>query len=255
MYGVWASDADTNRRKAQIELIEFLLQRGALAQARSEVLSLAASLPPDPVLLLRTAELMVQAQDYPDALAEYERVLRIDRGNLAALAGAGETAYRAGRYRTAEHYLQAAVNADPKDENLRDLLASANMILETDPFAHRISDAERNRRLAAAFAGAGERLSACAQQKGVDLTVVKPAASSLSPAGASIPPLAALQSRWLATKREIPRLRYAEENDLPDVIMDLVFSIEQQTAQDCGEALGMNHALLLIARDRDTADQ
>ena len=255
MYGVWPSDADVNRRKAQIELIEFLLQKSALAQARSELLSLSASLPPDPVLLLRTAELMVQAQDYPDALSEYERVLRIDRGNPAALAGAGETAYRAGRYRTAEHYLQAAVNANPRDENLRDLLESANMILQTDPFVRRISDAERNRRLAAAFTDAGQRLSACAQQKGISLLVVKPAASSLSPPPASTSPLASLQSRWLATKPDIPHLRYAEENDLPDVIMDLVFSIEQQTAQECGDAQGVNHALLLIARDRDSADQ
>jgi hypothetical protein len=50
-------------------------------------------------------------------------------------------------------------------------------------------------------------------------------------------------------------LRYEEENDLPDVIMDLVFAIEQQTAQDCGEPQGVNHALLMIARDRDTADE
>ncbi len=255
MYGVWPSDSDVNRRKAQIELIEFLLQKNALAQARPELLSLAESLPHDPPLELRTAELMMQAQDYPNALAEYERVLRTDRENPAALAGAGETAYRAGRYGTAGRYLEAAVNANPNDANLRDLLASANLILETDPFARRISDAERNRRLAAAFTDAGHRLTSCAQQEGVSLTTVKPAASSLSPAPAGTSPLAALQSRWLATRQDLPKLRYAGENDLPDVIMDLVFSIEQQTAQNCGEPLGVDHALLLISHNRDSADQ
>jgi tetratricopeptide (TPR) repeat protein len=255
MYGIWPSDADVNRRKAQIELIEFLLQKDALAQARSELVALAGSLPQDPVLELRTAELMVQAQDYTDALAEYEHVLRTDRGNSAALAGAGETAYRAGLYRTAQHYLQAAVNANPKDANLRDLLASTNDILQTNPFARRISDAERNRRLAAAFEEAGKRLTACAQQNGISLATVNPAASSLSPPPSATSPLVALQARWLATKPDIQRLRYAQENDLPDVIMDLVFSIEQQTAQQCGEPQGVNHALLLIARRRDSADQ
>jgi len=255
MYGIWPSDADGNRRKAQMELIEFLLQKNDLAEARSELMALAASLPLNPTLELRTAELMEQAQDYSDALAECERVLHIDHANPAALAGAGETAYRAGRYRTAQRYLQVAVNANPKDANLRDLLASTNTILQTNPFARRISDAERNRRLATAFEDAGQRLSSCAQQKGISLTFVKPAASSLSPPPGSAPPLASLQSRWLATKPDLRRLRYAEENDLPDVIMDLVFTIEQQTAQDCGEPQDVNHALLLIARDRDTADQ
>lgn len=255
MYGVWPSDSDLNRRKAQIELIEFLLQKNALAQARPELLSLAASLPHDPPLELRTAELMVQAQDYPNALAEYERVLRTDRENPAALAGAGETAYRAGRYGTARRYLEAAVNANPNDANSRDLLASANLILETDPFARRISDAERDRRLASAFTDAGHRLTSCAQQEGVSLNAVKPAPSSLSPAPAGASPLAALQSRWLATRQDLPKLRYAAENDLPDVIMDLVFSIEQQTAQNCGEPQGVDHALLLISHNRDSADQ
>lgn len=255
MYGIWSSDAAANRRKAQIELIEFLLQKNALAEARPELVALAASLPPDPALELRTAELMVQAQDYADAFAEYERVLHTDHTNAAALAGAGETAYRAGRYRTAQHYLQAAVSANPKDDNLRDLLISTNEILQSNPFARRISDAERNRRLAAAFENAGQRLTSCAQQKGINLSGVKPAASSLSPVPNSTSPLTALQSRWLTTKPDIPRLRYAAENDLPDVIMDLVFSIEQQTAQDCGEPQDINRALLLIARNRDTADQ
>lgn len=255
MYGIWSSDADGNRRKAQIELIEFLLQKGALAEAHPELVALAASLPSDPALELRTAELMVEAQDYNDALAEYDRVLHIDRGNPVALAGAGETAYRAGRYPTAQHYLQAAVTANPKDSNLRDLLVSTNEIVQANPFARRISDAERNRRLAIAFEEAGQRLTSCAQQKGTNLAGVKPAASSLSPAPNSTSPLAALQSRWLATKPEISRLRYAGENASPDVIMDLVFSIEQQTAQDCGEPHDVNHVLLLIARNRDTADQ
>lgn len=255
MYGIWPSDADANRRKAQIELIEFLLQKGALALARPELVALAASLPPDPGLTLRTAQLMLRAQNYTDALAEYQRVLHIEPENPAALAGAGETAYRAGRYRTAHDYLQAAVGANPGDANLRDLLASTNEILRTNPFARRISDAERNRRLAAAFDDAGQRLTSCAQQKGITLTGVKAAASSLSPPPSSTSPLETLQARWLATKPDIPRLRYAAENDLPDVIMDLVFSIEQRTAQDCGEPQDVNRALLLIARDRDTADQ
>jgi tetratricopeptide (TPR) repeat protein len=255
MYGIWASDTDGNRRKAQFELIEFFLRKNAVAEARSESVALAASLPPDPALQLRAAELMVQARDYTDALAEYERVLRVDHGNAVALAGAGETAYRAGRYRTAQHYLQAAVSTNSTDANLRDLLTSTNTILRANPFARRVSDVERNRRLAAAFEDAGQRLTDCARQRGISLAAVKPAASSLSAPLGSAASLLSLEARWLATKPDLRRLRYQEENDLPDVIMDLVFSIEQQTALDCGEPEGVDHALLMIAQDRDTADE
>lgn len=258
MYGVWSTDPEANRRDARLELVEFLLRKGARAQAQSELVALAAFLPPDPALHLRAADLLAQAQDYPDALAEYERVLRLDHGNLAALAGAGEAASHAGRYRTAQRYLQLAVNANPQDPTLRYLLSSANLILETDPFVRRISDAERNRRIAAAFAKAGERLSSCAKQRGVDLSGAanRSVTSSLSPSPSPTPQaLAALESRWLATRRDLPRLRSAGETDLPDVIMDLVFQIEQQTAEDCGEPQGADQALLLISRDRETADR
>jgi tetratricopeptide (TPR) repeat protein len=258
MYGVWGTDPEGNRRDARLELVEFLLRKGAHAQAQSELVALAAFLPPDPTLHLRAADLLAQVQDYPDALAENERVLRLDHGNPAALAGAGEAAYHAGRYRTAQRYLQLAVNAKLQDPTLRYLLSSANLILDTDPFVRRISDAERNRRIAAAFAKAGERLTSCAKQRGLDLSgAANPSVSpGLSPSPSPTPPaLAVLESRWLATRRDLPRLRSAGETDLPDVIMDLVFQIEQQTTEDCGEPQGADQTLLLISRDRETADR
>ena len=253
IYGVWSSDADANRRRARLELIEFLLEKDALEQARSELLALAAALPNDPALHLRAADLMAQARDYGDALTEYDRVLRLDRGNAAALSGAGQASYEAGRYRTALRFLQAAVGSRPQDATSRHLYESASLILEIDPFARRISDAERNRRVAAAFTAAGERLSTCAKQKGIDLTAVRPAPQSSAAAASS--GMATLQSRWVAAKHELPRMRISADTDLPDTIMDLVFDVEQQTAQECGDPHGTDEALLLISRNRDTADQ
>jgi tetratricopeptide (TPR) repeat protein len=247
MYGVWTTDADANRRKARIELIEFLLQKKALVQAQSELFALADFLPPDSALHLQAAQLFVQAQDYSGALSEYEKVLHFDRSNPTALAGAGEAAYRAGRYRTAEHYLADAFAANPEDSNSRNLHATAQLILDTDPFVRRISDAERNRRIALDSDSAGKRLTSCAQQKGEDLNTENQKSSSS--------PFAALQSHWLAAKRDLPRLRSIGETDVPDTIMDVVFQIEQQTAIDCGEPQGIDEALLLISRNREAADQ
>src|SRR5271166_4183878 len=61
MYGVWDSDLDGNRNRARIELIKFLLQRTARAQADSELIALAASLPlDDPGEHLQAAQLFSQ---------------------------------------------------------------------------------------------------------------------------------------------------------------------------------------------------
>jgi tetratricopeptide (TPR) repeat protein len=245
MYGVWASDADANRRKARLELIDFLLQKGARAEAQSELLALAAGLPPDPALQLKTAQLFAQAQDYRDALAQYEQALKLDRNNIAALADAGGAAYHAGHYRTAQRYLQAAGKASPQDTGVRELLESANLILQTDPFVRRISDAERNRRITDAFKKAEERLKACAAVKGINLT----------DSANSTKPLATLAAQASTLEPNLRRLRSAEESDLPDTIMDLVFQIEQQTAAICGEPQGTDEALLLISRNREVADQ
>jgi predicted Zn-dependent protease len=246
MYGVWNSDPDVNRSKARIELIQFLLKENAPAQAESELMALAPALPPDPAAHLRAAQLFAQAQDYSRALAEYREVLRLDPANLSALIGAGQAAYRSGDYATAQRYLQAAVNANPQDADSRQLLATADLIRRTNPFHSHIADAERNRRIIAAFAQAEERLTECAQQTGVDLK-----ATTATPAS----PLSALQSRWTAAKPNLARLRSAAETDLPDALMDIVFQIEQQTASTCGQPQGLDLALLLISQKREAASQ
>jgi tetratricopeptide (TPR) repeat protein len=246
MYGVWNSDPDANRNKARIELIQFLLKKNAPAQAESELMALAPALPPAPAAHLQTAQLFAQAQDNVGALAEYREVLRLDPANATAQAGAGQAAYRSGNYATAQRYLQAAVNANPQDDDSRQLLATADLILRTNPFHSHISDAERNRRIIAAFAQAEQRLTECAQQTSVDLKATTTASAS---------PLSTLQSRWTAAKPNLVRLRSPGETDLPDTLMDIVFQIEQQTSLMCGQPQGLDLALLLISQKREAASQ
>jgi tetratricopeptide (TPR) repeat protein len=256
MYGVWNSDPDANRSKARIELIQFLLKRGAPDKAESELMALATALPPAPDAHLQAAQLFAQARDYAGELAQYEEVLRFDPANSAALAGAGQAAYREGNYTTASRYLQEAVNANPQDEDSRQLLTTTELILRNDPFVGHISDVERNRRIAAAFAQAEKRLDECAQQKNVDLNTTATPAAASAPAPAPAPsPLLALQSLWTEAKPDLARLRLPAETDLPDAIMDVVFQIEQQTAATCGLPEGLDLALLLISQKREAANQ
>ncbi len=250
MYGVWNSDPDANRTNARIELIQFLLKKNALPNAEAELMALTTSLPPDPVAHLQAAQLFVQAQDYAGALQQYREVLHYDPSNAEALAGAGEAAYLAGDYSTAQRYLQAALNQNPQDANAHQLLATADLIARNNPFRSHISDVERNRRITTAFDQAGKRLAECAQQTGIDLN-----AASSTAAPSSVSPLPALQARWTATKPDLERLHSPAETDLPDTIMDVVFQIEQQTASACGRPQGLDLAFLLISQKREAAFQ
>jgi tetratricopeptide (TPR) repeat protein len=245
MYGVWNADPEANRSKARIELIQFLLQQGARDKAASELMALATALPPDPAAHLQAAKLFGKAKDDAGELAQYEEVLRFDPANSAALAGAGEAAYRSGDYLTARRYLQAAVNANPSDSDSRQLLETTDLILHNDPFLSHISDAERNRRITAAFAQAEKRLTECAQQTNVDLKTATPAAT----------PLASLQSLWSEAKPDLARLRSPAETDLPDALMEVVLQIERQTASTCGQPQGLDLALLRISQKREIASQ
>jgi tetratricopeptide (TPR) repeat protein len=256
IYGTWPTDADTNRRQTRFELIDFLLQEKALPQAQAELMALAQALPPDAFDHLAVAKRFREAQDLRGALAQYEIVLKLDEKNLEALTGTSESAYELGHYKTAQKYLQKAVELNPKNDDLRHKLESASLILATDPFIRRISDAERNRRLVAAFTHAGERLKACAQQKQIAL----PPPNATRGPETSTPPsaessLLPLWSRWNAAHRDLRQLSSASSTDMPDMVMDLVTQIEQQTAEQCGQPGGADLALLLISRGREAVDQ
>ncbi len=248
MYGVWNSDSDENRNRARVELIEYLLKKNARAQADSELIALAASLPRDSTRHLQAAELFIQAQDYSGALGQYEYVLRFDPVNAKALAGAGEAAYRSANYTLAQRFLRNTVSANPQDETSRQLLTTTDLVLHADPFHSHISDAERNRRIAADFAQAESRLKECAEKTNVNLNPTEPAAPLSSP-------LFSLQQHWSSVKPDLQHLESPAETDLPDAVMDVVFQIEQQTAETCGQPQGLDLALLLISEKREAVPQ
>jgi tetratricopeptide (TPR) repeat protein len=244
IYGVWASNPDTNRLNAWFELIEILLRQNARPQAQAELISLSAELPKRADLELRVANLFAQAQDYEHALGAYQRVLQLDRGNVAALTGAGEAAFAVGRYRSADRYLQSAARGNPQDEHAAEMLRTSNLVLEADPFGPRIYGAERSRRLRAAFEAAGERLKACAVSEGIDLTT-----GHRLPSDVESSDLPSLNGRWVQLKRKVDRLSQASSDETQDEIMSLVFDIEQQTAQQCGPPSGMDQALLILSQN------
>jgi tetratricopeptide (TPR) repeat protein len=244
IYGFWPGDPGTKRRNAQFELVAYLLQHKAYPQAQAELITLTSALPDDPGLRLRVAQSFAQAQDYEHALSQFDEVLRTDHDNEVALYGAGQAAVQLGRYRTAQGYLERAVRADSKNAEASQLLKTAALVLQADPYGSRISDVERDQRVRSAFHTAGDRLENCAQSKRIDLSPGTPAAG-----------LPDLKAQWVQMAPKLTRPRPPRDGAGLDATMDLVFEIERQTQAVCGTADGPDQALLLLSEKHAGVEQ
>lgn len=256
-YGVWASDAETHRRNAEFELINFLLQQNAVPQAQGELVTLAASLPSDAELEMPVARMFDRAGEQERALSEYQDILRHDRQNAAALTGAGQAAFQLHRYRTAEKYLTEGSRLDPRNTALEQLLESARLILQADPFSHGLSNGERDRRVRDAFNRAGKHLEDCAKLRGISFQDGdhQGDAGNVASANSFSEELLNLHKSWLAMKPKLTRPSAAVEPDKADSTMALVFQIEEQTQNQCGDPTAMDRALLQLAQNPQGADQ
>jgi tetratricopeptide (TPR) repeat protein len=233
IYAAWPSDQEGKRRAARVELIEFLLNTDAEAQAQAELIALAENLGDDPAQQEHVGDLFLRARDYEHSLAVYRLSLKAARDNRAALAGAGWAAFQLGRYPLAERYLQAAVAGNSSDSQSADRLETTQMVLRMDPFRRQISVAQRDKIVVSAFTTAGQRLRSC----GAARLPALPTASQSS-----------LAASWAKMKPQISRQDLKRDPDLVEAAMALVFEIERQTSATCGTPAGADLALLLIAR-------
>ena len=244
IYGIWNDSTGASRRKTRLELVDFLLAHQEKAQAQSELIASAASLPPDPAAHASIADRLMQVQDYSDALAQYRAILELDRKDVKAMRGAGEAAFNLGEFRTAQHYLQAAKERGLNDEPTMQLLETSELILRSDPFRRKLTDQERRERTLAAFDRAGQRLQECALTIGENLD---------SPTSGT--PLHDLYQRWSGLKGRVRHAYVGGSSEVAEDAMDIVFQIEQRAAEQCGEPIGLDRALLLIGNNREGADR
>ena len=241
IYGLWSTDPDSNRRRTRLELVDYLLQHNQRMDAQSELLASAASLPPDPTFHLHLADRFLHAEGFADALDQYRQVIQLDRTNAAAHLGAGKAAFALGQYRTAQRYLQAALDHGVQDAQAASLLQTANLVLDTDPSRPNLTAAERRTRIVGAFHQAGERALQCIQSQNADQDATDP--------------LRQLRTHWMELE---PRMRNnAQRTDATTLVdaMETATRIEQLAATQCGEPQGLDLALLLIARNREGAER
>jgi tetratricopeptide (TPR) repeat protein len=234
VYAAWTSDEEWKRRDARLELIELLLGTKAEAQAQAELIALAANVGDEPAEQEQIGGLFLRAQDYEHALNAFRIALKSDRRNPASMAGAGEAAFKLGRYPLAQHYLQMALTVNSNDQQSAERLKTTELVLHLDPFRRQITTAQRNAAVVQAFEAAGQRLTRCVIPK------------SVTPGQANAQPT--LSDRWAALQSQVTEEGLKQDPDLAEPAMELAFQIERQTSIVCGTPSGTDLALLLIEK-------
>ena len=242
IYGVWEGDTaqvTASRRQARLELFRYLTGRNEMADAQSVLMATAAALQPDSGAPLHTqvGNLMLEAGEAQQALAQFEEALRIDSHDRAAAAGAGLAAFALGDDRTAVRYLEEASreqrergsgqeNADPR---ISQDLAIAEMTLALDPYAAHLDTRESARRAAKSFQAALSRLEECAKAQGIPL---EPQAAQAPQRSAD--DLAELYGRAAKLRNSVGEEDLLRHPQSIDPVMEMVFDMESKVTARCG---------------------
>lgn len=242
--GTWQGNGFDRRREIRLELAQYLLSRHEMDQARTQILIAASNAPDNPSIKIEIAGMLEQANDPQNALDIYRTLSVRGTAPLAALEGAGRTAFVLGRYRVAAEYLGRALSGTqaanlPEKEEMadRDMLDTSLHVLALYP-SWRLSPKDRAARVVAAKDIARSRLVDCATT------------SASAPAH-----LAALVSRWEQLPPRMTLLSLEQNPDLEQSIMQLVYDTESLSTQVCGPPSGDDALLLRIARNPDAVEQ
>jgi tetratricopeptide (TPR) repeat protein len=236
VYGVWEENPTERRWEARLALFHDWVSHGNVGQAQAELLALAAETP-DIDFQRRTqiGQLQLQSGDPRQALEQFRAALRVSQHYVPALAGAGAAEMAIGEYKSAIPYLEAAARLAPKNRQVAGQLKLTRLVLESDPFEIGLGPEERAQRAMNAYLQAQSRLTACASQRGVQVSA-QPAQNPF-------------QQTWASGQRLQPllrKLRSQPQNVLQ--IMNFVYSAENLAADECGPLEGKDQALWLIGK-------
>lgn len=226
LYAPWPNEMAGARRAVRLELARFLLGHAQAGRAVAELLALGADMPDELALHLELGQLFADAGDQPHARDQFQRALRQDPDNRAALAGAGLAAFGMADYAAARSWLR---RLPPEADDARAARELTDLILSRDPLATRLGAAERRQRLAADIGYVEQRIRACIDDgHGSDAS-------------------AALATEAQAFAGELARPGGLDQ-DTVETGVDLIDRLEADIAQRCGPATPLDRALALIGR-------
>ncbi len=289
IYGSWEGDGYVRRRSVRLELINYLISKQRLDQARNELLVASGNAPDDDITVqLDIARTMEQAQDPSDALNLYKKILRHHASLREALEGAGRTAFQLGHYLQAKRYLAHALEGPGVDQEApaaiaqnRDRLAEATRLLQLYP-SSRIGLRERSNRILEDRKLAMRRLAECTQDKAAAKEAAAPQSQPSSapksnplanlashfsrhttapapsqPVAAAPPvdPLQALAERWQQLPAKISVTALEKDPELTQTQIQLIYDTETVTQAVCGAPSGDDALLLRIAQAPNQVEQ
>jgi Flp pilus assembly protein TadD len=289
IYGSWEGDGYVRRRSVRLELINYLISRQRLDQARNELLVASGNAPDDDITVqLDIARTMEQAQDPSDALNLYKKLLRHHASLREALDGAGRTAFQLGHYLQAKRYLAHALEGPGVEQQPpaaiaqnRDRLAEATRLLQLYP-SSRVGLGERSNRILEDRRLAMARLAECTQDKAAakdsaatpqNQPSSTPKSSPLAnlashfsrhttapapsqPAAAPpVDPLQALAERWQQLPPKLSVTALEKDPELTQTQIQLIYDTEIVTQAVCGATSGDDALLLRIAQAPNQVEQ
>jgi len=245
IYGEWKDDANSTRWQIRRELCDYLISKGDINQAIPAVLDLDENTPEnDPARLKIVGQLLLQTMQWMRAQALYRSLLRVDRYDEEAIAGAGRAAFELGEFSAAIEDLNRLSPERRAQADVAPVLETAHRVLAMSPFLAGLTPQVRAQRTANALSIAELRAQGCARATGQSL-VETPPRTELQVAYATSQ---TMQLNWdLRDLQKFP--------DRVDSAMQTAFDIENAVAQACGEPQGDNRALWLLARSRSAVNR
>jgi tetratricopeptide (TPR) repeat protein len=242
--GTWDGDGMVRRREVRLEMVKYLLSKQRYEPARSELLIAEGNAPDDPVVRLQIAQLLESAHDPANALEIYRTILQRRPWRLAALEGAGRSAFALGHYQLAKTFLEWAMNhpaaeKEPMEtrEQNRNLLRDSIHILLLYP-SRQISNRARVERIMHDRNLARMRFVSCSD--------------SVASRPGNLQPLQALALRWESVRPTLKELERDPQLQQPE--LQLIYDTERITSEQCGSPTGDDALLLKIAQSPDSVE-
>jgi tetratricopeptide (TPR) repeat protein len=159
--GIWPGNAAESRLEARIELVNALTQAGRRVQAQTELLALAAEVPPQPGVQKHIAGMLGDLGLPNQAASLYRDVLRRNPQDADAYDGLGEADLAQSDFTAARKAFEAARQNNPTDESAAKRIMLTDQILALDPEVGGLSATERYQRSRELLAAVVNETASC----------------------------------------------------------------------------------------------
>lgn len=225
IYGAWKDDAQANRRRARLELIDLLVQQNSKEELLAELLPMEDDAPQDLQTREHLGQLFLLAGSSTRAAAVFRGILHESPGNGAAYKGIGQAEFAQGDYRAAQRAFESALSVAPDDAASRHWLDLCDEVLHLDPTLRGLDASERWRR---------------------SLTLLQLVQND---AGACVKPDSPADLQDLTNKASSALKAHvsgAQESDASEANLDLAEQLWQARKKECQPAPSADSALALV---------